>query len=160
MATTQEHIWLSGREMLVREIGGRVRTVRAGMAREGSLGAFRAGLIVFLERRLDHLREGLAALRQSTHPVAESKRQSLDRMVSAVAGTLRHVEVDLDVDGLIAGRNSPMARDKHPAEPKPQPEERRPEWREKSPKRSPRTSVPAGEEDADAQADGDAGDGG
>ena len=93
-----EYPWLSGRELLVREISGRVEVVRTLVERHRTALGLKAGLVVFLERRLIHLREALAALRQLPNPPSEVRRQTVDRMVSAVVGTLRHAEVDLEED--------------------------------------------------------------
>jgi hypothetical protein len=93
---TIESAWLSGRELLVRELGERVRVLRTRL--EGGTGAtpMPAGLVVFLERRLAHMQEGLAMVGRSSGMITQSVRHGLDRMLAALVGTLRHAEAALD----------------------------------------------------------------
>jgi hypothetical protein len=96
MTMHEQHTWLSGRAMLMSEIAARVRALRVVIDRRGEANGFRTGLVLFLERRLDHLREVLAVVQDS--PSAAAQRQSLDRMIAAIVGTLRHVELEISVD--------------------------------------------------------------
>lgn len=90
---TEEYAWLTGRELLMTEVDRRIQAVRNTMSRDQPVLAFRAGLMIYLERRLDRLREMLLALRQSVHPISDGRRQTVDRMVSAVVETLRNAEI-------------------------------------------------------------------
>lgn len=130
---TQESAWLNGRELLVKELADRVAAMRSGLERLNVSASFKTGLLVFLERRLEHLREALDALRHLPHSSSAGLRQTLDRMVSAVAGTLRHAEIDGDEGG---GRD-----------PKPEPKSRRGEPYPLPRRRVARDPVPAGERD-------------
>jgi hypothetical protein len=75
-----------------------------------------------------------------------------------VVGTLRHVEIDLEVEPTGSERSFPMARDQHPVpQPRPEPEERHQESQTPWRRREPRIPVPAGDGNPDSQADGAAG---
>ena len=105
MVIQEQHTWLNGRVLLMGEIGGRVQALRSAIDRRGVSQGFRAGLVLFLERRLEHLGEVIVALQASPHS-DPARQQSLDRMLAAVVGTLRHVELEISID---MGRNADWA---------------------------------------------------
>jgi hypothetical protein len=57
-----EYAWLTGRELLIGELEVRIEAMRA-RAEAGTVRGFRAGLLVFLDRRLNRVRSALATLR-------------------------------------------------------------------------------------------------
>jgi hypothetical protein len=89
---SQENAWLTGRELLISEIEIRVEAMRSEAEKTRG---FRAELLVFLERRLTRAKSALATLRHLPSAVSEGRRQTVDRMVSAIIGTLRHAEITL-----------------------------------------------------------------
>jgi hypothetical protein len=89
---SQESAWLNGRELLISEIELRVEAMRSEAEKTRG---FRAGLIVFLERRLTRAKSALTTLRHLPSAVSEGRRHTVDRMVSAIIGTLRHAEITL-----------------------------------------------------------------
>jgi hypothetical protein len=89
---SQEFAWLSGRELLISEIEIRVEAMRTEAEKARG---FRAGLLVFLDRRLTRVKSALATLRHLPNALSEGRRQTIDRMVSAIIGTLRHAEITL-----------------------------------------------------------------
>lgn len=86
--------WLLGREMLLREIARRINAVRRSAELDQPTLAFRKGLVIFLERRVDRLNDAMATLRESLNPITEARRQTIDRMMSSVVETLRHAELE------------------------------------------------------------------
>jgi hypothetical protein len=89
---SQENAWLNGRELLISEIEIRVEAMRSEAEKTRG---FRAGLLVFLERRLTRAKSALTTLRHLPSALSEGRRQTVDRMVSAIIGTLRHAEITL-----------------------------------------------------------------
>lgn len=89
---SQENAWLTGRELLINEIEIRVEAIRSEAEKTRG---FRAGVLVFLERRLTRAKSALATLRHLPSALSEGRRQTVDRMVSAIIGTLRHAEITL-----------------------------------------------------------------
>jgi hypothetical protein len=89
---SQENAWLTGRELLISEIEIRVEAMRSEAEKTRG---FRAGFLVFLERRLTRAKSALATLRHLPSALSEGRRQTVDRMVSAIIGTLRHAEITL-----------------------------------------------------------------
>ena len=145
---SQEFAWLTGRELLINEIEIRVEAMReeAEKAR-----GFRAGLLVFLERRLTRVKSVLGTLRNLPGAVSDGRRQTVDRMVSAIIGTLRHAEYTLRGEAATAHD----ARESVP-------ERRQAERRKYPSRRGFGTRVPAGEEaqpEISVESDRHAGDG-
>jgi hypothetical protein len=89
-----EYAWLTGRELLIGELEVRIEAMRA-RAEAGTVRGFRAGLLIFLDRRLNRVRSALATLRHLPGAFSDGRRQTVDRMVSAIIGTLRHAEITL-----------------------------------------------------------------
>jgi hypothetical protein len=134
---SQEYAWLTGRELLISEIEIRVEAMR--MEAEKTRG-FRAGLLVFLERRLIRVKSALATLRRVPGARSEGRRQTIDRMVSAIIGTLRHAEITLRGES-----RTPPKPDRDSPD-----ERRRRERRQHPSRRETRRSVPAGQDDEPA----------
>jgi hypothetical protein len=131
---SQEYAWLTGRELLISEIEVRVEAMRTEAAKAPG---FRAGLLVFLERRLARVKSVLGTLRHLPSAVSEGRRQTVDRMVSAIIGTLRHAEFSLRGESGV-----PNDRERDASVP----ERRREERRQYPSRRGGHTPVPAGEE--------------
>jgi hypothetical protein len=93
---TSDHSWLTGRELLLDEIGSRLAEIRDRLSAERSVQALSAGLVVYMERRMSRVKEALAALPTLTYPASEGGHQLLDRMVSSLVTTLLHAEADLE----------------------------------------------------------------
>ena len=89
---SQEYAWLSGRELLISEIEIRVEAMRMEVEK---VRGFRAGLLVFLDRRLTRVKSALSTLRHLPGALSEGRRQTIDGMVSAIIRTLRHAEITL-----------------------------------------------------------------
>jgi|GEM_PF-803125 hypothetical protein len=147
-----EYAWLTGRELLIGELEVRIEAMRA-RAEAGTVRGFRAGLLVFLDRRLNRVRSALATLRHLPGAFSDGRRQTVDRMVSAIIGTLRHAEISLRGE-------LPIKPD---ADQRFVPERRRGDRRQYPSRKGFRSSVPAGE-DAEQEAprkkpDRDGGDG-
>jgi hypothetical protein len=129
----QENAWLTGRELLISEIEIRVEAMRSEAEKTRG---FRAGLLVFLERRLTRAKSALATLRHLPSALSEGRRQTVDRMVSATIGTLRHAEITLRGES-----GTP-----------PEPEREFPRERRQGERRqSTRTLVPAGQDEEPAR---------
>jgi hypothetical protein len=131
---SQEYAWLTGRELLINEIEIRVEAMRAEAEQARGL---RAGLLVFLERRLVRVKSVLGTLRNLSGAISESRRQTVDRMVSAIIGTLRHAESTLRGE---SGAQPDRDRESFASE------RRRGERRQYPSRRGIRTPVPAWEE--------------
>lgn len=131
---SQEFAWLSGRELLISEIEIRVEAMRTEAEKARG---FRAGLLVFLDRRLTRVKSALATLRHLPNALSEGRRQTIDRMVSAIIGTLRHAEITLR-------RESGTPPDQDPDLPS---ERRQGERRQYPSRRGARNAVPAGQEE-------------
>lgn len=86
--------WLTGRELLLGEIDRRIDAVREKSGHHEPSHAFRKGLVIFLERRVDRLKDAIDALRDSLHPITEVRRQTIDRMLLSIVETLRHAELE------------------------------------------------------------------
>ena len=76
-----EYAWLTGRELLIGELEVRIEAMRA-RAEAGTVRGFRAGLLVFLDRRLNRVRSALATLRHLPGAFSDGRRQTVDRMNS------------------------------------------------------------------------------
>ncbi|HEY7028157.1 MAG TPA: hypothetical protein VH438_11150 [Gemmatimonadales bacterium] len=131
-----EYAWLTGRELLIGELEVRIEAMRA-RAEAGTVRGFRAGLLVFLDRRLNRVRSALATLRHLPGAFSDGRRQTVDRMVSAIIGTLRHAEITLRGESGTAPPPEPDSRD----------ERRRGERRKYPSRRGARLPVPAGEDE-------------
>jgi hypothetical protein len=131
---SRENVWLTGRELLISEIERRVEAMRSEAERTRG---FRAGLLVFLERRLTRAKSALATLRHLPSALSESRRQTVDRMVSAIFGTLRHAEITLRGEAGTPEPHREFVR-----------ERRQGERRQSASRRATRRSLPAGQEPA------------
>jgi hypothetical protein len=131
---SQEYAWLSGRELLISEIEIRVEAMR--IEAEKARG-FRAGLLVFLDRRLTRVKSALGTLRHLPGALSEGRRQTIDRMVSAIIGTLRHAEITLRGES-----GTPPERNRDPER-----ERRRGERRQFPSRGASKRQVPAGPDD-------------
>ncbi len=129
---SQEYVWLTGRELLISEIEIRVEAMRKEAEEARGL---RAGVLVFLERRLARVKSVLGTLRNLPSAVSDGRRQTVDRMVSAIIGTLRHAEFTLRGESAAPGN-----RDQDSIVP----ERRRGERRQYPSRRARHTPVPAG----------------
>ena len=131
---SQENAWLTGRELLINEIEIRVEAIRSEAEKTRG---FRAGVLVFLERRLTRAKSALATLRHLPSALSEGRRQTVDRMVSAIIGTLRHAEITLRGES-----GTPPERDQEFIR-----ERRRGERRQSPSRRAGRSPVPAGQDE-------------
>ncbi|HKV72917.1 MAG TPA: hypothetical protein VJN95_00240 [Gemmatimonadales bacterium] len=86
--------WFIGRVQLLREIDRRIDAVRRSVSHDQPTLAFRKGLVIYLERRIDRVRDALVALGDSLNPVSEGRRQTIDRMIASMIETLRHAELE------------------------------------------------------------------
>lgn len=131
---SQENAWLTGRELLINEIEIRVEAIRSEAEKARG---FRAGVLVFLERRLTRAKSALATLRHLPSALSEGRRQTVDRMVSAIIGTLRHAEITLRGES-----GTPPERDQEFIR-----ERRRGERRQFPSRRGSGSPVPAGQDE-------------
>ncbi len=131
---SQENAWLTGRELLISEIEIRVEAMRSEAEKTRG---FRAGVLVFLERRLTRAKSALATLRHLPSALSEGRRQTVDRMVSAIIGTLRHAEITLRGES-----GTPPEPDQEFLR-----ERRRAERRQSPSRRATRRPVPAGQDE-------------
>ena len=136
---SQESAWLNGRELLISEIELRVEAMRSEAEKTRG---FRAGLIVFLERRLTRAKSALTTLRHLPSAVSEGRRHTVDRMVSAIIGTLRHAEITLRGESGPRESGTPPEPDREFLR-----ERRRAERRQHPSRRATRPAVPAGQDE-------------
>lgn len=85
--------WLIGRELLLCELDRRIDAVRCSKAHDETTLAFNKGLVIYLERRIDRIRDAMLALGESLNPMSEGRRQTIDRMIASMIETLRHAEM-------------------------------------------------------------------
>lgn len=151
---SQESAWLNGRELLISEIEIRVEAMRSEAEKTRG---FRAGFLVFLERRLTRAKSALATLRHLPSAVSESRRHTVDRMVSAIIGTLRHAEITLRGESGRGESGTPPEPDREFLR-----ERRRAERRQRPSRRATRPPMPAGQDEEsppEPDRDRDVGDG-
>jgi hypothetical protein len=92
---TNDYSWLTGRELLLNELGTRLAEIRDRLTTDRSAQALSIGLVVYMECRMARMKDALAALPSLSYPASEVGQQLLDRMVSALVTTLLHAESSL-----------------------------------------------------------------